>query len=205
MGCLISQGKLDEASAACKEAIRIKPDDIVAHKSLRIILRAQGKVDEAIADSREMIRLKPDDAQCHNDLAWEMGMLPGRSRAEYDEVLLHARKAVELAPKEGYIANTLAQAELRAGHWLESIAAAERSMAINGGSASDRFFLAMAHWQKGGKAEARKWFAEGVAWTKEKDPKNAEFLQFWTEAAKLLGQAAPGPSSIAAPSVKPAN
>ena len=55
--------------------------------------------------------------------------------------------------------NTLALAEYRVGHWNESIAAAEHSMALReGGSASDWFFLAMAHWQKGEKGEARKWF-----------------------------------------------
>ena len=34
----------------------------------------------------------------------------------------------------------------------------------------------------------KKWFDKAVAWTKEKDPKNAELLLVWTEAAGLLGQ-----------------
>ena len=78
-------------------------------------------------------------------------------------------------------------------HWNESIAAGKRSMALRkGGRASDWFFLAMAHWRKGEKVEARKWFDKAIAWTREKDPKNVELLQFWNEAAKLL--ALPGPS-----------
>jgi hypothetical protein len=60
-----------------------------------------------------------------------------------------------------------------------------------GGDASDWFFLAMPHCRKGEKDQARKWFDRTVAWTKQKDPRNLELLQFWKEAAKLL--ALPGP------------
>ena len=67
---------------------------------------------------------------------------------------------------------------------------------MDGGQASDWFFVAMARRQKGDNNEAREWFDKAVAWTKEKDPKNAELLQFRKEAAELLGQ--PGPNSSAA-------
>jgi len=131
---------------------------------------------------------------------------PKRPRREYDEGLAHARKAVELAPKNGNNFNTLALAEYRSGHWAESLAASERSMALrNGGNGYDWFFLAMARWQKGDKDEARKWFDKAVAWTNEKDPKNLELRQFWAEAAELLGQPGPnasGPGSPAAPAAE---
>ena len=41
------QGKHDEAVAAYREAIRLKPDVAVAHSNLGIVLIAQGKLDEA--------------------------------------------------------------------------------------------------------------------------------------------------------------
>src|SRR5262249_14681663 len=133
-------------------------------------------------------------AYFHNLVAWEMVRLPRAPEHYYEEGLRYARKAVELAPKDGNSANTLAVAEYRSGHWAESIAASERSMALTkGGGAGDWFFLAMAHWKKGEKDEARKWFDKAVAWTKEKEPKNAELRPFWTEAAELLGQ--PGPDA----------
>ena len=117
---------------------------------------------------------------------------PGHPRQDYDQAVAHAQKAVELAPKNGDIFNTLALAEYRLGHWVESIAASERSVALrNGGDADDWFVLAMAHWQKGDKVEARNWFDKAVAWIKEKNPKNGELRQFWAETAELLGQ--PGP------------
>ena len=102
------------------------------------------------------------------------------------------RKAVKLAPKDGNISNTLALAEYRAGHWNESIAASERSVALrNGGNAYDWLFRALAHWQKGEKDKGRTWFDKAVAWTKEKNPENLELRQIWAEAAQLLGR--PGP------------
>ena len=192
---LEAQGKLDEAIAEFKDVIRLKPDDAGAHNALGNALRSQGKLGEAMVEYRNAFRLAPPgDAVAHNGLAWWVALSPHRPLRDYDEALEHARKAVELAPKEGDIVNTLALAEYRAGHWNESIAASERSMALrNGGNAADWFFLALAHWQKGEKDEARRWFDKAVAWTKEKDPKNPERRQFWKEAAELLGK--PGPDA----------
>jgi eukaryotic-like serine/threonine-protein kinase len=194
---LVGQGRLDLALAACQDTIRIHPDDKGAHKGMRKVLRALGRIDEAIADCREILRLNPADAECHNDLAWETLTLPARPQSDYDEALARARKAVELAPNEAYLVNTLALAEYRARHWAESIAAAQKSMAMSGGvDGSDRFFQAMAHWRMGAQSEARKWFDKAVAWTKEHDPQNPELLEFWTEASQLLGQ--PGPATAGA-------
>ena len=88
----------------------------------------------------------------------------------------------------------LALAEYRAGHWAESLTACEKAMALSkGGTASDWFFMAMALWQKADKDKARMWFDKAVAWTREKDPKNKDLLQFWKEAGDITGPAcAPG-------------
>ena len=58
-----SQGKLEEAIAAYREAIRLQPDYADAHTNLGIALHAQGKLEEAIAAYRTAIRLQPDDAR----------------------------------------------------------------------------------------------------------------------------------------------
>ena len=104
------------------------------------------------------------------------------------------RKAVELAPNDGPIVNTLALAEYRSGHWTQSIAANERSMALqNGGDAINWFLVVLAHWQKGHKDEARRWFDKAVASTKQ-SPRRHQSAQLWKETAELLGQPGPGPS-----------
>ena len=58
--------------------------------------------------------------------------------------------------------------------------------------------MAMALWQKGDKDKARTWFDKAVSWTREKDLKNKELLQFWKEAGEILGQ--PVPQAAATPS-----
>ena len=75
-----------------------------------------------------------------------------------------AKKAVELAPKQGTFWNTLGVAHYRAGDWKAAVAALEKSEELrNGGDSFDWFFLAMAHWQLGEKDEARKWYDQAVA------------------------------------------
>jgi tetratricopeptide (TPR) repeat protein len=198
------QGKLSEAIAAYREAIRLKPEYAEAHTNLGVALHGQGKLAESISEYREAIRLKPEFAVVHNNLAWALAVRSMRPQGDYAEALEHARKAVELAPKHGNSFNTLALAEYRSGHWTESLAASERSMALtNGGVAFDWFFLALGHGQRGDKDQARKWFEKAVAWTKTRAPKNKELLQFWTEAAELLGQPGPGAKGFTAPAEPP--
>ena len=202
---LWQRGNLDETIAEYRTAIRLRPDYPEAHFGLGKALSTQGKLAEAMVEFRNAFRLRPHDAENHNELAWAVVSTRDHPRRDYDEALEHARKAVELEPKSASFVNTLALAEYRAGHWNESIAASERSMALrNGGPAWDWFFLAIAHWQKGEKDQARTWFDKAVAWTKEKDPKSGELRQFWKEAAELLGRPGPdGPRSGSPADPKP--
>ena len=189
------QGKSEEAIAEYRTAIRLQPDFALAHNSLGMALDRQGKREEAIVEYRTVLRLLPDDAYAHNILAWALATHSNPNRRQPAEALDHARKAVALAPKDGNFHNTLALAEYRAGHWAESRAASERAIElIKGVDASNWFFLAMALRQQGENDRARTFFDKAVAWTRKYAPKNAELLQFWREAAELLGQ--PGPGAV---------
>jgi tetratricopeptide (TPR) repeat protein len=184
----------DAAAAEFRAAIRLQPDHHWSHEDLAVILDHQGNREEAIAEWRAATRTQATCARSRNKLAWTLDVPLKRPQREYDEALIHAREAVRMEPWDGACVNTLALAEYRVGHWSESIAASKRAMALgDGGGPLDWFFLAMAQWQKGDKDEARRGFERAVAWTKEKDPKNTELRQFWTEAADLLGQ--PGPDA----------
>ena len=87
------QGKLDEAIAAYREAIRLKPDDAEAHYNLGIALSGQGKLDEAIAEYREAIRLKPDYAEAHYNLGIALD-----GQGKLDEAIAEYREAIRLKP-----------------------------------------------------------------------------------------------------------
>ncbi len=92
---LRDQGKLEEAVAAYREAIRLAPNDAQAYSGLVLALMAQGKLDEAIAGYREAIRLVPDNALAHFHLG---GVL--RARGDYAGSLAMLRRGHELGSKQ---------------------------------------------------------------------------------------------------------
>ena len=55
-----AQGKLEEAIAAYKKALLIKPDYADAHNNIGVALKDQGKPDEAIAAYNKALLIKPD-------------------------------------------------------------------------------------------------------------------------------------------------
>jgi serine/threonine-protein kinase len=60
-----SQGRVDEAIAALRETVRLKPGDALAHSNLGVLLLQQGKLDEA----RDMFRKAAGLAQAETPLA----------------------------------------------------------------------------------------------------------------------------------------
>jgi len=98
-----------------------------------------------------------------------------------------ARRAIELAPKDGYYLTILGVAFYRAADWKNAVAALEKSAQLPGGDASDLFYLAMAHWQLGDKDEARRYYDKAVAWLEKNAPTNKELLVIRAQAAQLLG------------------
>jgi tetratricopeptide (TPR) repeat protein len=92
---LRDQGKLDEAVAAYREAIRLEPNLVQAYSGLVLALKDQGKLDEAVAAYREAIRLKPDSALARFNLG---GVL--RAQGDYTGSLAMLRKGHELGSKQ---------------------------------------------------------------------------------------------------------
>ena len=76
----MDQGKLDEAVAEYRAAIRLKPDYAEAHYNLGIALTDQGKLDEAVAEYRAAIRLQPDYAEAHYNLGIALGTRASSTR-----------------------------------------------------------------------------------------------------------------------------
>jgi serine/threonine-protein kinase len=131
--CLKAHGRpeaadvLGKAVAAAREAIRLKPDDALAHNILGNALAGQGEPDAAIAAYRQAIRLKPDFAPAHYNLGID---LAGRGEAEaaiaaYREAIrlqpdfaeAHCDLGLVLGPRGNY---EEALKELRRGHELGS-------------------------------------------------------------------------------------
>jgi len=106
-----------------------------------------------------------------------------------------ARRSIELAPQEHSFRNGLARAQYRLGELGECLKTME---IVNSNSPSDRlddFFLAMAHWRMGRKAEALSSFNTADASLAEQPqppndgmvPHHRSWVRVRAEAAALLG------------------
>jgi serine/threonine protein kinase/tetratricopeptide (TPR) repeat protein len=129
----------------------------------------------------------PDTLSSMNALARLLATCPDPKARNASRAVELAKKAVELASKEGNYWNTLGVAHYRGGDCKAAVAALEKSMELRkGGDSFDWFFLAMAHWQLGDKEEAPKWYDRAVEWMDKNQPANEELRRFRAEAAELL-------------------
>ena len=65
---LQARGRMEEAIAAYREAVRRQPNYATAWSNLGSALQGQGNLDEAVAAYREALRLNPDYAMAHYNL-----------------------------------------------------------------------------------------------------------------------------------------
>jgi tetratricopeptide (TPR) repeat protein len=184
--CQIGQWAL--AIADFTTAIALEPNLVLlwyhrgfAHAQLR-------QWAEAIRDWSRASDLEPQNVHVCASLAWLLATCPDAKARDPRRAVELAKKAVELAPKEGDYWNTLGVAKYRSGDWKGTLAALEQSMRLHKEpDCSDWFFAAMAHWQLGHKDEAHKAYERAVTWMTANQPRNDELRSFRAEAAKLLG------------------
>jgi tetratricopeptide (TPR) repeat protein len=173
----------------------IHPDTLKSMHNLASSYDALGRHAEALKLYDETLVLrKAELGPDHSDtlesmmgLAWFLATCSDPNFREPGRAVELAKKAVELAPKEGNYWNTLGAAHYRAGDWKAAVAALEKSRELRqGGDIYDWFFLAMAHGHLGEKEEARKWYDRAIAWTDKNNPNDEEVRRFREEAAKVL-------------------
>jgi len=66
---LLQDGRIDEAIAHCREAIRLRPDHARAHANFGLALKRDARIDEAIREYETALHFKPDEPQIHHNLA----------------------------------------------------------------------------------------------------------------------------------------
>lgn len=88
--------------------------------------QAQDAIDHAI----EIAHKYPENANLLNSIAWELAI----NEFRLDDVLELARKAVELAPKDGNIWDTLGEVYARRGNYREAVKAEEKAVALSQGN-----------------------------------------------------------------------
>jgi eukaryotic-like serine/threonine-protein kinase len=192
---LADKNQLDAAANALRQAIKWDKDHAKAHNNLGIVLARQGKVADAIPCFREALRCDAKYplaramlAQALNFEAWPLVAKTEASRANAERAVKMASEAVELNPKLADYWNTLGVGNYRADNWDKSIAALNKSASMSKENDwCDFLFLAMAHWKKGDKAEARTWYDRAAKRIRDQRIDTEESRRFQSEAAALLG------------------
>jgi tetratricopeptide (TPR) repeat protein len=180
-----------------------------AHLALGDLMRDTGRPAEAERAYRRVRQLleRPaagDVTEFLNEAAWFLATSADPQFRDPRRAVGLAREGVERAPKTAALWNTLGVAEYRAGAWDEAIRALSRSVDLaSGGDANDWLFLAMAHWRKGDKDNARAWFDKAITWMDRHDSREDELNRFRAEAEALIRRDHPdarmpnGPSAFA--------
>jgi eukaryotic-like serine/threonine-protein kinase len=119
---LARAGRLDDALAAYRQAIGLKPDYSMAHYFLGQILAEKGQLDEAIAACRRATQFKPD----YGDAFYDLGTLLSR-RGRVDEALVALRSAIELMPDHAESHSNLGSALQSQGEYAQALVALERA------------------------------------------------------------------------------
>jgi predicted O-linked N-acetylglucosamine transferase (SPINDLY family) len=95
---LLSQGKLEEAIAQFRQAIRSQPAFPEAHNNLANVLFGMNRADEAVVHYQKALELTPDYAEAHNNLGSALMHLGNQEEAES-----HFRQALRLKPESADI------------------------------------------------------------------------------------------------------
>jgi predicted O-linked N-acetylglucosamine transferase (SPINDLY family) len=127
---LKGQGKADEAVAAYRQAIAIKPHYFRAYFNLGNALKEQGKFGEAIAAYRHAVRLKPDYVRAHLNLGNAL-----KDQGKLDEAIVAYRRAIGLHPDNAEAQYSLGNVLKEQGKLDQAIAAYRQAIGVRPGFA----------------------------------------------------------------------
>ena len=124
---LYQHGKIDEAILHLDKALRIEPNDAIAHGALgAILLRAPGQQKEAMAHLQRSLELYPNQPAVHSSLG--VALLEAGNASES---LVHLQKAIELDPADSDAHYNLGNTLLYLMRPKDAVAEYERAFQMN--------------------------------------------------------------------------
>jgi protein O-mannosyl-transferase len=122
---LVQCGRVDEAIAEYRKALKIKPDYAEVQNDLGVALANRGQIDEAIAEYRKALELKPDYEEVHNNLGVSLA-----NRGQIDEAVAEYRKALEIKPDYAEAHHNLGNALAGCGQSDEALAHYQKALEL---------------------------------------------------------------------------
>jgi tetratricopeptide (TPR) repeat protein len=146
------KGDYEAAIATYKEAQALSPKDPVSALSLAVALSKAGHTSEAKAQYQTVLNANPDNSFAMNNLAYLLSETGG----DLDEALRLARKANDTTPGQPSYLDTIGCIYLKKGMRDSAIQTFGNLVRKYPKYPSFRYHLAMALFEKGDKAGARK-------------------------------------------------
>jgi serine/threonine protein kinase len=209
---LLEQGRFKEAEAPYRRALEIRerlsghdPSGGELYPLLRCqtgltqLLLASGRADEAQEVGKrardklvELAENHPHNLRFQLEPAWFLVTCPDVRVRDHGRALVIIKKTIEADPQDQEVQLALAIALYRAGELDASIDAIGKMNPPNGWDSRPWFILAMAHWQRGDRETARRWYDKAIEWMK-RDPRDEELREFRAEAERLGIATSPSP------------
>jgi tetratricopeptide (TPR) repeat protein len=153
------QGDHARAIAFYQQAHRVAVDDVAVSVSLADALARAGRVNEASSIYQGVVRTHPDNAPALNNVAFFLADTGG----DLDEALRLAKNALSKIPGQPSFADTVGYIYLKKGMLDSAIQSFSTLAHRYPTSASFRYHLGLALFQKGEKAGARKELQSALA------------------------------------------
>jgi tetratricopeptide (TPR) repeat protein len=183
----VTQAQRNEAALLAERAVKLAPREPDYWTTFGLACQKLNDHNRAGTAFKKAAELAPGDPVACNNLAWLLATRPESAQREPRRAVELARKALELAPKDGDYWNTLGVALYRAGEYKEAVAALEKSLALQGDNPFDWFFLAMAHGRLTHGEQARRHYDQAVQWMQKHLRRDEELERFRAEAEQTLG------------------
>jgi protein O-mannosyl-transferase len=133
-------GRLNDALAHRREAVRLKPDESTYHYNLALTLGATNQREEALREYERALQLAPAEARTHNNLAILHGEMHNEPAA-----LAHYAEAVRLKPREPLYHYNHGVALLRNGQPADAATSFETAIQLRAEYPEAQFNLATAY------------------------------------------------------------
>jgi tetratricopeptide (TPR) repeat protein len=160
-------GDPTSAAASFKKAQELAPNNVSGFLHLAMLYDNSGRQVEAKPLYEQILRLQPDNPIALNNLAFMMA----ESGADLDQALTMAQKAKQRLPSDNNVADTLGWIYIKKNLSDTAIGIFKDLVEKQPERATYRYHLAMALYQKGDKAQAKK---ECELALKSKPPKEEE-------------------------------
>jgi tetratricopeptide (TPR) repeat protein len=216
LGCLLlDAGRPEKAMIPARRAVELEPSEglwatgsepagggvpmgkaalLARARAQALILLAKclagtGRYGEALARYGKARGLdRSSEPEVLNNTAWILATAPDPDLRDPEEAVRLAERALELAPENWTLRNTLGVSYYRAGRYKDAIRELTASRRRPGAQylAHDGFFLAMAHGRLGQEEDALEWYDRSVRWMKANGPDDEELKRFRAEASELI-------------------